>query len=405
MTHKKIVQILAGLFLIFTTFYACDDMNELHSEYLKGERTYIGRPLLTGIFPGKNKVKFDLLKTADPKATELVIYWNNKVGSKIVNLASSPESVLIDGLEEGTQNFLLVNRDTNGLESLPIEVSVLIYGDTYISGLLNRSITQIEASPDKVVISWSDASSEMIETKIDYVNSEGVDKTVSVQPEESSTEILDYVLGEKFYVSTAYKPDANAIENFFSQPEEFSFPIEVILDKSKFIDMDLPFDLTGQCWGGDINKLWDGTVAGGNYYHNDCGGDYDGKVHHFTIDLGVEVELSSLEIFPRQGCCQSRNPKEFQLWGILDINEAETTVVPDDPNWETNSIEKGWVNLLNMTDGNTTDAAWKGSTDPRTFQVEDQTKIRYVRFRMIETWDGSVSSALTELTFRASKIY
>ncbi|WP_082063484.1 DUF4998 domain-containing protein [Draconibacterium sediminis] len=404
MKDNKILHI-AILFALIFGFSQCSDMNELHEQYLQGERIYIGRPDSVVIGSGNNKVKINWWLNADPNLAETVIYWNQKNDSLVVPINEETEmSVFINNLEEATHIFEVVNKNESGLASIPIERSAIVYGAKYIDGLLNRGIAKIDGFTDKVVLTWSTAAAEIIDTKLEYTNNENQQVSLIVAPETMETEITDFVPGGEFHISTSYRPDENAIENFYSNSETYNFSNDLMLYGSNMSDMDLPFDLTGQCWGGDISKLFDYSLGG--YYHNSCGGEYDGKVHHFTIDLGVEVELSKIKLYPRQDCCQNRNWKEFQLFGILNIEEAETTVVPDDPNWETEMLSKGWINLLNCTDGKTTDESWKGSASPLTMEVEDQSRVRFIRFRVLNTWDeNTVETALTEILFYASKVY
>ncbi|TKG95041.1 hypothetical protein EYV94_10025 [Puteibacter caeruleilacunae] len=408
MNIRILLNISLVVSFVVAVFTSCEDMNDLHDKYLQGERQYVGRADSMLISPGKDKLQITWWLNDDPQVVSTTIRWNQKGDSIVVPVSQGDfeKSVLIENLSEGSYVFELINRNKDGLGSIPVEQSSRVYGETYVGGLLIRGIKKVVVNPVEAVLKWGNASSEEIDTKVIYTNKAGEEVELTILPEDEETHINDYVLNGEFSVRSGYKPTEDAMEVIYSNEEVYSFPGEIELDKANFVDMDLPFDLSGQCWDGDISKLWDGIIANNNYYHSGCGGDNDGEIHHFTVDLGVEVELSKFMMAPRQGCCQSRNPKEFQLWGIADITGAETTVAPEASDWEDNSVEKGWIKLMDYTNGKTTDPSWKGSKESLTLDVEDQSKVRYIRFRLVDTWDEeSIATALSEISFFASKIY
>ena len=393
---------------LFVFLLDCDGMNDLHDKYLNGEQIYLGRVDSVSILAGKNQLEFTLWQNPDPKISETVVYWHQRQDSLIVPFSKNEiEKVFrIEDLEEKSYAFELVNRGQGGLRSLPMHLTSVVFGDKYIATLLNRGINSFSATPEKATIKWGKAGEGVVSTRISYDSREGKKKEIEVLPKDTQTEIADYAVGGECSITTTYQIK-DAMEVFTSKPETLKFPETVLLDKALFADMDMPFDLTGQCWNGDISKLWDTKVENNNYYHGGCDGDNDGIPHHFTIDLGKEVELASFKMDPRQDCCQERNPKQFELWGILDIEGAATTLPPDDPGWVDNSLEKGWVKLIDCTGDKTTPASWKGSKKPLDVKVTNGgVKVRYIRFRFVESWDPKTDeTALSEISVYAKKIF
>ncbi len=92
-------------------------------------------------------------------------------------------------------------------------------------------------------------------------------------------------------------------------------------------------------------------------------------------------------------------PKEFQLWGITDVTEATPDATPrgDFDAFQAQSEEKGWVKLL--------DVNVNGSgTAPVVVKVNNETKVRYIRFINIQTFrnadGGNTDTGINNFTLR-----
>src|SRR5690606_2567012 len=149
---------------------------------------------------------------------------------------------------------------------------------------------------------------------------------------ETSTPINGIDIRSGFSYTTVYKPEVDAIDEFVSASVDDNPKLAFELSKDTWSLVQLPTDVPGNCYVGSITNLWNNRTN--DYYHSGCeGGTNDLITHHFTIDLGVEVNLADVQLDPRQGCCQGRNPKQFQIWGIPDLTDAETALYSNDPNW------------------------------------------------------------------------
>ena len=154
----------------------------------------------------------------------------------------------------------------------------------------------------------------------------------------------------------------------------------------------LPTDALGDAYGGSLTNLFDGGAA---WYHT-TGSGTDKLKHHFTMDLGSEVVLKKFRLWPRQDCCQDRNPSRFQLWGRVDLSgDHETTLESGDAGWDAEAESKGWVLILDESP----DSSFQ-SSDPWDSYIPDHTAIRYLRFRFISAFGSNPNeTALAEFEF------
>src|SRR3546814_19787474 len=109
-------------------------------------------------FSGYQRMALSWWLSADPQVSNAKVFWNNGRDSLEIPVSSGGEpqkiEVLIDGLEEGVYLFEIYTYDDKDNRSLPLEVSGEVYGESYLSGLSNRSATSIELMDGKLYISW-----------------------------------------------------------------------------------------------------------------------------------------------------------------------------------------------------------------------------------------------------------
>jgi hypothetical protein len=257
-----------------------------------------------------------------------------------------------------------------------------------------RPIKNIELiDPENVIIVWNGIVDDGIFCDITYTNTAGEEAVLRVPMAETETTIsgIDIKLG--FNYTTVYKPEEDAIDEFVSTSVKVQPKIKFELPKDTWALVQLPTDVAGDCYGGYIPNLWNNKTN--DFYHSGCvGTDNDGIPHHFTIDLGVDANLVEIQLDPRTGCCQGRNPKQFQIWGISDLTDAETALNSNDPGWEQEMTDKGWIKLLDHE----TSPSWNGSAEGYRTGITDNTSVRYIRYRIQSNWNGEPYSALSELT-------
>ena len=165
----------------------------------------------------------------------------------------------------------------------------------------------------------------------------------------------------------------------------------VDLDKSMYVIQDMPSDNPGTFYGADPstylfdnNTLYSGDIYGYHSGENAIPG-------HFTIDLGISSYLSGARLdFRPNWSFNGNTPNEIEVWGRMDIIDAETlpefessanTVISEPVTTE--SFENaGWILLHTQSiDGQ--------NTNNIEFEISSLVKSRFIRIRYTDTVDGS----------------
>ncbi len=215
-------QLFCGLLIVAAL--SCSKMNDLHDPYLKdGEILYTGKVDSAKVLAGEKRI---LLRyyTSDPKAKNLIAYWNFRADSMLLAIpaknAKEPVDVYFNNMEEGSIYFELFTFDENMQNrSVSYLVEGYSYGDMFRSTLLNRNIASILRNLEDrvVVIQWYTADPRSIGCLIKYTDREGEAVERIVPPGETVTEIPD-VHGEAEFIEyrTIYLPETGAIDRFYT---------------------------------------------------------------------------------------------------------------------------------------------------------------------------------------------
>lgn len=184
----------------------------------------------------------------------------------------------------------------------------------------------------------------------------------------------------------------SSVNNSGAQLTEMTFwgqdvePVE--LDKANISLVRMESDNKGDSYGADpVQYLFDGD---GSWRGSDQYGFHSGEnsiPHHFTIDLGCVTSVGKCKLDLRDPSnYNGNNPTEVELWGIMDITNAETST-HDAEDFKA----KGWQLLGRAL----VDGANKQSVE---FDVDAGPKVRYVRYKVLSSVGGS-GAQLTEMTF------
>jgi len=170
---------------------------------------------------------------------------------------------------------------------------------------------------------------------------------------------------------------------------------EARLDKSKFRVVVLDNDTKWDAWAGKPEYLWDDDLTTFGHTQGD---------HPFpqiiTIDLGVKVILSRFNVHQRSPvhywfAYSHGNPKRYDVYGSLTI--------PDQSGYL-----EDWIKLREtcvswkpsgLPVGQRTDEDMVHFAEGDEYAFDKLIPIRYFRFSVLETWDGSGFVDPAELTF------
>lgn len=400
---KKIITIFAVLFLVT----ACADMNEIQQKFLdQGEKVYVGKADTLVVHGGYQRVRLSGMMYYAKTAERSVIRWTlDGVSDSVVVQAAGWKSnndtlsVIIEGLNEGTQRFFVQNYDREGNKSLNVEVSGNVYGDQYIQGATPKIITRMTPLPEGMQLTWN-MSDEAIGVEVKYESSKGV-QFLKEDAKAVTSLLTDWKLGGTIQTRTTLHPEEGALDTLYtgwSTPLQFPESVEFIVSKSKIKHLGWSRDAyTGH--GGSHAGVFDGVFGGGsNQFHS---GDRAGVPQHLTFDLNVIARLTRFEIYARDDNYHNWNPKKIQIWGIEQIDDnSEVQLSSMDPGWENEARAKGWKLLTENI-----------STHPisNNFTVTDPQNVRYIIVRTTEVHGAPASGSgayviLREVTLFADSI-
>ena len=231
MKKNKIYTLFMGLIGLGICF-SCTDINHLHEPYLnRGEQIYLGKIDSVHMYAGKNRIEAGLW-FSDIRAKNIVVKYNGGVDSVCIPLVRDPErplrsdSVLIKipNVNEGTAvTFSFIVYDANmKYKSLPVETLCSAYGDNYQESIMNRRIVSQSYVNGTLTMKWLRTGSvQILNTEIYYISEDGEEKMFKLLPSETNCSIEGVKLGSKLRYRSVFRPEATAIDLFYTEYNEF----------------------------------------------------------------------------------------------------------------------------------------------------------------------------------------
>jgi len=397
---KKFVFIfLVGITL---SFPSCKQSDSLYVDYIVPNGiTYPGIALDVESHPGRYRIEIAWLNGSDPNVVKARIYWNNYTEWQDLDIPPGADTIrhIIGPLDENTYSFMIRTIDTKGNLSVPVEVIGVVYGDLYFSSLFNRAIkTDVFDVFDKIlVLNWYNADPSEIGVNLSYTDTNGNQKTMLVDPSETTTVINDIDIDQPLVYNTMYLPDSMAIDIFSTANVEkrtftLAFSGRDFIPKTNWTELVLPNDAIALS-GYPVSNIWNENYSNYNGFFS---GYNFGFPQWITWDMGVNAILGSLKIWhildasPR--LYGGESPRRFEIWGAVELNETGE--------WDDSWIPLGQF-LTVPPSGSTTptpdDIAFGRQGIECIFSVTDFAPnpfvpVRYIRFKTLETFNSVLSS-------------
>lgn len=212
-------------FTILLGFTSCSEQDEYLQYIQGGEIIYTGKIDSVKVLSGKNRVRLEGLIMADPKVSELRVFWNNRSDSVVVPIERSADidtvRVLIDNLPENIYNFEVRTYDSFGNRSIAVNSTGQVYGERYQQSLYNRPISSDNLVGNQLVVNYAgmDRSSGVIGTELSYEDSTGEEQTIFTPIDSSQVLIEDFASGTAYEYRTLFLPEPTAIDTFYTDYE------------------------------------------------------------------------------------------------------------------------------------------------------------------------------------------
>ena len=178
---------------------------------------------------------------------------------------------------------------------------------------------------------------------------------------------------------------------------------EKLLDRTKFKRHILPVDNTTNYSGSyTFEKMFDNNT--GSFWANAGGAT---APFYFTIDLGVEAQLSRFKLYHRPGSFyyKNSNVKNFEVWGTT-VDKKDAGLLEDywkdgwkkDPDWELLGDFTTFKPSGEGTQVTNEDKEYAQNGFEYNIPIEKKS-VRYLRFQTKLNWSGAYGTECAELMF------
>ncbi|MGV8138583.1 MAG: DUF4998 domain-containing protein [Mangrovibacterium sp.] len=237
---------------IGTGLHSCKNQDDIYQEFVKkGGYVYPQKTNGLAVYSGYKRIKLTWSAPKDPSVRTAKVYWNNKTEVKDIDYASYTGDRIeldIDGLEERSYTFNLVNFDSNGNQSMMTETTASPYAENWLMMHAERTVSSAQVNGTAADLVMSYGTDEMIETRFRYVskNGETVVHTQTMDAISNKISLPDAVSGKRFEFSSSYCP-AEGLDTIWNDWTRSTYPISGLLDCKS--------------WGVDVtaNQIWDGN--------------------------------------------------------------------------------------------------------------------------------------------------
>ncbi|WP_169514947.1 DUF4998 domain-containing protein [Arenibacter latericius] len=216
------------LLLVSGAFISCQDMNEVHEEYIKdGEIIYTNKVDSVSTFGGENRVMIKGYITGAFNVSEILVTWNKGENEQVFPYTKSdqdtdPLELIVTDLEENSYEFKIVSRDTDGNVSIPATGFGTAYGERYRANLEARTVNHITFDGENLEVVMAIGSELQRGTEFKYTNTNNEEVVATILREENiilleNADIDQPITYRTFYVPTAARDDVEtAIDEFDS---------------------------------------------------------------------------------------------------------------------------------------------------------------------------------------------
>ena len=230
-TAKNKIYKVITIGLLFLGVTSCSKSDEYLNFTEGGEISYTGRVANLNIYPGRNRVKVEGIILADPKVTEVRVYWNSLRDSVSIPVVRTGDmdtiSYYINNMEENIYNFTVNTLDALGNKSIPTQKTQTVYGNRYQSSISNRPFKSNTIVGDSIHITFSkvDKSSGVVGSYIEYTNTLEELKTAFITVDTTSIGINNYKANSPYRYRTIFIPisqDLKSIDTFFTDYKQIT---------------------------------------------------------------------------------------------------------------------------------------------------------------------------------------
>ena len=205
----------------------------------------------------------------DPSIRTAKLFWDSYTFEKEFNYADYPDGVVqavIDGLEDRSYTFEIVNFDEAGNKSLATELTTAPFGESWLVSHAERSVTSAKMDGEDAVILMTKSTDEMTATHFRYKNAAGQwIEGPTMLPADREIRLPGAQKGKYFEYRSSYKPadgmDEVASVSWTKSPEPILYPLD-----TKGWKVSVTTDQEYSSYTAD--KIFDGIASSSNRWHS-----------------------------------------------------------------------------------------------------------------------------------------
>ncbi len=239
-------------------------------------------------YPGFNRAKIEFTAPSGVESFK-VFHGNGQFVEQPVG--ANPQSVVIDGLDEGEQILRVAMLGDAGTASDPKGVKVTVYGDGYKNGLYPREmIEQNSPSDNSLEMTFKAASAGETGVWVVYINTSGVKDSLQMGSTATSIRIDGIDLEKAYHYYSVYKPSADALDGVASAPFDAKNASMFIFEKANWTIAGFSDEEPGGSgdWGLARNAIDDNATT---YWHSAVSNGVVPMPHWIAVDMGGEKKM------------------------------------------------------------------------------------------------------------------
>ena len=364
---------------------SCGKQDSVYKEFVKaGGYIYPAKPLNLTASSGYQRIFLEWEAPMDPSIRSTRLYWDNYTDSLSFSISDYQGGFLaavVDGLDDRSYTFDVVNFDANGNRSLATEITMTPFGDSWLASHSERSIRFARMSGEDALITLSKSTDEMVATRFRYRTASG-ETVVSnyLMPDETDMVLPGAKKGVRFEYQSAYLPSGGRDTVWASWTRSLD-PIVYPLQTENWT-VTVTDDQTFGNYTPD--KIFDGVAGTNNRWHSARSG-AAAKVFPkiLTVDTGEGGEgglaFLSFEFY------LSPSGSTYRYIRDVSVYMRDTPFDPNETDVAGKFGEAAFSATLNRTD------------EVQAFNLRSSKKARYIAIVFANSWNVNGYIDLWEL--------
>lgn len=163
------------------------------------------------VYPGYNRVKFAFNVNEQVKSCE--IFWEKRSKNLKVDLSKGKSlTAEIENLAQGPYDFEVLTYDQENRSSA-VKVNVNVYGEKYVSTIVNRSLKDVVCIKGTVpYMEWNSPPAEEVGVRVFYTDETGKERMIRVKAADKKTELPGYKMNTALTYNSVYLPVKEALD-------------------------------------------------------------------------------------------------------------------------------------------------------------------------------------------------